>query len=278
MKHLRVDLKLVLGTFCLASIIIMAVFGGLISPHDAETQNLMMSLEPPGNIADGHYLGTDYLGRDILARMASGARVSLAIAVSVVLISGVIGVLLGAMSGFLAGKRDVLIQKIVETVWAFPPVLLAIAVMAFFGASLSNVIIALTLQRWIPYCRLARAQAMTLRTREYVSASRIMGGGMIWILRHHIVPNILPSAIIIGTFTMATAILAESSLSFLGLGVPPGIPTWGGMLAEGRSYITHAWWLAVFPGLGIFMTVLGLNLLGDALRDALDPKRHLNVL
>jgi len=105
-----------------------------------------------------------------------------------------------------------------------------------------------------------------------------MGGGMLWILRHHIVPNILPSAIIIGTFTMATAILAESSLSFLGLGVPPGIPTWGGMLAEGRSYITHAWWLAVFPGLGIFMTVLGLNLLGDALRDALDPKRHLNVL
>jgi len=278
MKHLRVDLKLVLGSICLLSIIIMAVFGGIISPHDAETQNLMMSLEPPGNVAEGHYLGTDYLGRDILARMASGARVSLAIAASVVLISGVIGVLLGAMSGFLAGKRDVLIQKIVETVWAFPPVLLAIAVMAFFGASLSNVIIALTLQRWIPYCRLARAQAMTLRTREYVAASRIMGGGMLWILRHHIVPNILPSAIIIGTFTMATAILAESSLSFLGLGVPPGIPTWGGMLAEGRSYITHAWWLAVFPGMGIFMTVLGLNLLGDALRDALDPKRHLNVL
>ncbi|MCT4474519.1 ABC transporter permease [Bosea sp. SSUT22] len=237
----------------------------------------MFALEPPFGIESGYYLGTDHLGRDLLARMTSGARISLAIAGSVVVLSGVVGVLIGALSGYLAGARDAVIQKVVETFWAFPPILLAIAILAFFGPSLGNVIIALTIQRWIPYCRIARAQALMLRSREYISAAKIMGGGTGWILRHHVLPNLLASAIIIATFTMATAILAESSLSFLGLGVPPNVPTWGGMLAEGRSYITRAWWLAVLPGLGIFLTVLGLNLLGDWLRDQLDPKAALNL-
>ncbi len=271
------EIKFVIGTICLGAIVLLALLGGLVAGHDPNEQNLMFALEPPFGIESGYYLGTDHLGRDLLARMTSGARISLAIAGSVVLLSGVVGVLIGALSGYLAGARDAVIQKVVETFWAFPPILLAIAILAFFGPSLGNVIIALTIQRWIPYCRIARAQALMLRSREYISAAKIMGGGTGWILRHHVLPNLLASAIIIATFTMATAILAESSLSFLGLGVPPNVPTWGGMLAEGRSYITRAWWLAVLPGLGIFFTVLGLNLLGDWLRDQLDPKSALNL-
>lgn len=271
------EIKFVIGTICLGAIVLLALLGGLVAGHDPNEQNLMFALEPPFGIESGYYLGTDHLGRDLLARMTSGARISLAIAGSVVVLSGVVGVLIGALSGYLAGARDAVIQKVVETLWAFPPILLAIAILAFFGPSLGNVIIALTIQRWIPYCRIARAQALMLRSREYISAAKIMGGGTGWILRHHVLPNLLASAIIIATFTMATAILAESSLSFLGLGVPPNVPTWGGMLAEGRSYITRAWWLAVLPGLGIFLTVLGLNLLGDWLRDQLDPKAALNL-
>lgn len=271
------EIKFVIGTICLGAIVLLALLGGLVAGHDPNEQNLMFALEPPFGIESGYYLGTDHLGRDLLARMTSGAPISLAIAGSVVMLSGVVGVLIGALSGYLAGARDAVIQKVVETFWAFPPILLAIAILAFFGPSLGNVIIALTIQRWIPYCRIARAQALMLRSREYISAAKIMGGGTGWILRHHVLPNLLASAIIIATFTMATAILAESSLSFLGLGVPPNVPTWGGMLAEGRSYITRAWWLAVLPGLGIFLTVLGLNLLGDWLRDQLDPKAALNL-
>lgn len=272
------DLKLVVGGLFIGTTLLLAVGGAALTPHDPAHQDLMFALEPPGNWASGYLLGTDHLGRDILARMISGARVSMAIAGAVVLVSGCIGVLVGALSGYLGGLRDMAIQKIVETVWAFPPILLAIAVLAFFGQSLTNVIVALACQRWIPYCRVARAQALMIRSREYVAASKIMGAGTPWIIRRHILPNVMSVSIVVATFTMATAILAESTLSFLGLGVPPDIPTWGGMLAEGRSYITRAWWLAVFPGLAIFITVMGLNLLGDWLRDRFDPKPNLNLV
>lgn len=271
------DLRLVLGLVCVGSILFLAILGGLISGHDPSTQRLIDALEPPLK-AGGFLLGTDHLGRDLLARLTSGARVSLIIAGCVVLLSGLIGVFVGAISGYFSGIRDIVIQKIVEGFWAFPPLLLAIAILAFFGQSLTNVIIALTIQRWIPYCRIARAQALALRSREYIAAAKILGAGTAWILVRHIVPNLLPSAIIIASFTMATAVLAESSLSFLGLGVPSSVVTWGGMLAEGRSYITHAWWIAVLPGAGIFVTVLGLNLLGDWLRDRLDPKQGMSLV
>jgi peptide/nickel transport system permease protein len=270
------QVKFLVGALCIGLVAVMAVGGDFLTPHNPDDQDLLASLQPP--FTSEHVLGTDQLGRDIFARMVSGARVSLAIALSVVLISGVLGVLLGAVSGYLSGWRDVVLQKIVETFWAFPPILLAIAIVALFGQTLPNLIIALTIQRWIPYARLARAQAMSLRSREFIAASKIMGGGTVWILRKHVVPNLFASAIVVATFTMATAIIAEASLSFLGLGVPPGTATWGGMLADGRSYITRAWWLAVFPGVGIFITVIGLNLLGDWLRDQLDPKTDLNLV
>ena len=269
--------KLLAGAACLLLVGGLALFGGRISGFAPNAQSLLDSLQPP--FAGGrHLLGTDQLGRDILARMASGAQVSLLIAATVVLVSGVCGVLLGAVSGTVAGWPDRALQRVVETVWAFPPILLAIVVMAVFGHTLANLILALTLQRWIPYCRMARAEALALRGREFVAASRLMGGGTFWVLRRHILPNLLAAAIVIGSFSMATAIIAEASLSFLGLGVPPGTPTWGGMLAESRAYITRAWWLAVLPGAGIFVTVLGLNLLGDWLRDRLDPQDGLNLV
>ncbi|MDB5596864.1 MAG: oligopeptide permease OppC [Hyphomicrobiales bacterium] len=275
--RLRGNYKLILGAACRLLIVALATLGGFFARHGPLEQDLMASLQPPDLLNPEYPFGTDQLGRDVFSRMVSGARVSLAIAAAVVFISGGIGLLLGAYSGFVAGARDTAIQKLVETVWAFPPILLAITVLTFFGQSLPNVILALSLQRWIPYTRVARAQALTLRDMEYVSASRIMGGGTGWILTRHILPNLIGPAIVVATFSMATAILAESSLSFLGIGVPPEVATYGSMLADGRSYVTQAWWLAVFPGVGIFVTVLGLNLIGDALRDMFDPKSHLNV-
>lgn len=275
--HRYLNAKFVVGALCLGSVFAMALIGNLITPHDSNSQDLMSSLQPPSLGKEAYYFGTDHLGRDIFARMVSGARVSLAIAAAVVMISGVFGVLYGSLSGYWGGVRDVALQKLVETFWAFPPILLALAILAFLGQSLFNIILALSIQRWIPYSRIARAQALVLRNKEFVAASQVMGGGTSWVVAQHIIPNLFSAAIVIGTFSMATAILAEASLSFLGLGVPPEIPTWGGMLAEGRSYVVGAWWIAVFPGLGIFITVLGLNLIGDWLRDQLDPKGALNL-
>jgi peptide/nickel transport system permease protein len=269
------DLKFIIGAFCIGIIMLLAVAGGLLSAYDPIEQDLLSSQLPPGS--EGHVFGTDHLGRDVFARVISGARVSVVVAAAVVILSGVFGVLVGALSGFWGGWRDIVIQKFVETIWAFPAILLALAILAFFGQSLVNLILALSIQRWIPYCRIARAHALVIRNREYVAASRVLGGGTAWIVRQHILPNLISSAIVIATFSMATAILSEASLSFLGLGVPPHIPTWGGMLAEGRSYVTSSWWIAVFPGLAIFLTVLGLNLLGDWCRDLLDPKKSLNL-
>jgi peptide/nickel transport system permease protein len=217
-------------------------------------------------------LGTDNLGRDVLSRVIYGARVSLLVAFAVVFVSGFVGISLGAISGYLGGKTDFVIQKLVEVMWAFPPLLFGITIMAFLGQGLFNLILALVVQRWIPYCRGVRAQALTLRSREFVVASRCLGAGNAQIILRHILPNVIQTSLVIGTFAMASAIIAEASLSFLGVGVPPEIPTWGTMLADARIYISTAWWLPLFPGLCIFITVLGINLLGDALRDILDPR------
>ena len=270
--------KFVIGVICRGLSVGVAVIGPLVSPYAPNRQNLADALTPPFVSGSGHILGTDYLGRDIFARMVSGARISLLISMTVVIISGAVGVAVGALSGYWGGIRDVVIQKVVETFWAFPPILLAIVVMALFGQTLFNLVLALALQRWIPYARLARAHTLRLKNKEFVAAATVLGGGTGWILRRHIFPNLLSPSVVIATFGMATAITTEAGLSFLGLGAPPGTPTWGAMLAEGRSYVTSAWWLAVFPGLGIFLTVLSLNLLGDWLQDQLDPKEDMSVI
>ena len=165
-----------------------------------------------------------------------------------------------------------MVQKAVEVMWAFPPLLFAIAMIAFLGQSLPILVIALVLQRWIPFCRVARAQALSLRSRDFIDAARSLGATHAHILRKHIVPNLMQTSFVIGTFAMATAIISEASLSFLGLGVPRSIPTWGSMLADSRAHISTSWWLPLFPGLFILVTVLGINMLGDGLRDILDPK------
>jgi peptide/nickel transport system permease protein len=274
MKALRPWLKpkTVTGGGIVLLLVFMGVLAPYISPFDPNQQNLLGAMQAPQWMSGQHVLGTDHVGRDILSRIFYGARISLVIALTVVVISGVIGVGLGAISGYFAGKTDFAIQKAVEVVWAFPPLLLAIAIMAFLGQGLGNLILALVIQRWIPYCRVARGQALSLRSRDFVDAARALGARNTRIIMKHILPNLMQQAMVIGTFAMATAIIAEASLSFLGLGVPPHIPTWGGMLADGRAYISTSWWLALFPGLCIFFTVLGINLLGDGMRDIFDPR------
>ena len=264
--------KIIAGGMIVLVLIVVGILAPWISPYDPNGQNLTRVLRPPDWLFGPHLLGTDAVGRDILSRLFYGARISLVIALMVVIISGAVGVVLGAISGYFAGFIDFAIQKLVEVVWAFPPLLLAIAIMAFLGQGLENLILALVSQRWIAYCRVARGQALSLRTREFVDAARSLGANHTRIILHHIMPNLFPSAVVIGTFSMASAIISEAALSFLGLGVPPEIPTWGSMLADGRTYISTSWWLALFPGLCIFFTVLGINLLGDGLRDILDPR------
>jgi peptide/nickel transport system permease protein len=264
--------KILVGGAIVFVLVVAGVLAPWIAPYDPNAQNLAMALKPPQWLFGQHVLGTDAVGRDILSRLFYGARVSLLIAVLVVVISGVVGIGLGAISGYFAGTVDFAIQKLVEVIWAFPPLLLAIAIMAFLGQGLDNLILALVVQRWISYCRVARGQALSLRTREFVEAARALGASNARIILRHIMPNLFQSALVIGTFAMASAIISEAALSFLGLGVPPEIPTWGSMLADGRTYISTSWWLALFPGLCIFFTVLGINLLGDGLRDLLDPR------
>ena len=268
----RIHVKAFTGSVIMLAFIAVGFFGPTLAPHNPNEQNLASLLKPPQGIGTPNVLGTDNLGRDILSRVIHGARISLVIAFAVVFVSGFIGVTLGAVSGYIGGKTDFLIQKLVEVMWAFPPLLLGITIMAFLGQGLFNLILALVAQRWIPYCRIVRGQALSLRQREFVVAAQCLGATRRQIITRHIIPNLLQTSLVVGTFAMASSIIAEASLSFLGVGVPPEIPTWGTMLADSRIYISTAWWLPLFPGLCIFVTVLGINLLGDGLRDILDPR------
>jgi peptide/nickel transport system permease protein len=268
----RLHAKAFSGGSIVLIFILLGVFGPWLAPHDPNKQELTAMMKPPQGMGGAHVLGTDNLGRDILSRIVYGARVSLLVAFAVVFVSGLIGVILGATSGYIGGKADFLIQKLVEVIWAFPPLLLGITIMAFMGQGLTNLIIALVAQRWIPYCRVVRGQALSLRERDFVMAARCLGATKSQIIGRHILPNLIQTSLVIGTFAMASSIIAEASLSFLGVGVPPDIPTWGTMLADARIYISTSWWMPLFPGLCIFITVLGINLLGDALRDILDPR------
>jgi len=268
----RLHVKAFTGGLIVLTFILVGIFGPMLAPHDPNKQQLTAMMKAPQGIGSANALGTDNLGRDILSRVIHGSRVSLLIAFAVVFVSGFIGVTLGAISGFFGGKVDFIIQKLVEVVWAFPPLLLGITIMAFLGQGLFNLILALVAQRWIPYCRVVRGQTLSLRSRDFVTAAQCLGASNRQIITRHIIPNLIQTSLVIGTFAMASSIIAEASLSFLGVGVPPEIPTWGTMLADARIYISTSWWMPLFPGLCIFVTVLGINLLGDALRDLLDPR------
>ncbi len=248
---------------------IAALAGPSISRYDPAAQTLSQRLEPPSR---AHVLGLDELGRDILARLVSGARISLAVGLAVVSVSSLVGMLLGSIAGYFGGLVDDLISRVVDVLMAFPGILLAIGMVAVLGPSLTNVILALCVIGWVGYARLVRGQALRAREFEYVQAARALGAGPARIILRHVLPSAFPAVIVQATLGMAGAIIAEASLSFLGLGVQPPTPSWGTMLDAGRSHLFDAPHLTLFPGLAIATLVLGFNFLGDGLRDKLDPK------
>ncbi|HSB79125.1 MAG TPA: ABC transporter permease [Candidatus Methylomirabilis sp.] len=267
-----------IGLFILLGVAASALFAPMISPHDPLTQEITQRLKWPGwtdPAGRTYLLGTDHLGRDILSRLIFGARISLIIGLSAVIIAGTIGTLLGLIAGYEGGRVDDFCMRLTDTMLAMPFILLALAVIAVLGPSLRNIIFVLGISSWVSYARVVRAEVLSLRTREFVAATKALGSGGGRIVFRHLLPNVLTPVIVIATLEVARMIILESALSFLGLGVQPPTPTWGGMLADGRAYLSTAWWLATFPGLSIMLTVLGINLLGDWLRDVLDPRLQL---
>lgn len=271
----RGRIKTLIGGAALTAVVLCAIFAPFLAPQDPLRQSLRDSLRPPlshERRSAAFVLGADNLGRDVLSRLLFGSRVSVAVGLVTVTIAAAIGCTLGAIAGFYGGYLDYVLSKVAEMFLALPFLLLGIAMMAFLGASLLNLVLVLVVRQWVQYFRVVRAEVIALKEREFVIAAQAIGAKPGRIMFRHILPNCMASIIVIGTFAMATVILSEASLSFLGLGVPPSIPTWGSMLSEGRSYVYRAWWLTFFPGLVIFITVLAINLLGDGLRDRWDPK------
>jgi len=256
-------------------VLIMAVGAEAIAPHDPTLQSLRLRTKPPvwmDGSEVGFIIGTDALGRDLLSRIIYGARISLIVGVASVFIQGTIGVLAGLIAGYFGGIVDNIIMRLADIQQAIPFLILAVAVAAVADASLFNIILILGIAGWVPYGRVVRGQVLSVREREFIEAARALGSSHLRIIFVHVLPNVMSSITVIGTLTISTMILAEASLSYLGLGVPPSTPTWGGMVAAGRDYLSTAAWVSIFPGIAIFLTVLSINLLGDRLRDILDPK------
>jgi peptide/nickel transport system permease protein len=260
------------------AIVLVTLLAPWVAPHDPLTVNIRHRLAPPawmpGGTAD-HLLGTDQIGRDLLSRVIYGGRVSLLVGVSAVLLSSTLGVLLGLAAGYSGGRLDWLIMTLVNVMLTFPFVLLALAVIAVLGPSLLNMILVLGAADWPLYCRVIRSETMAIREREFITASRALGGSHVRIVFRQIFPNLVSAIVVISTLQVARVIILESFLSFLGLGVQPPTPAWGNMLGEGRVYMLNSWWIAAFPGLAIFVTTLAINLMGNGLRDWLDPHMKL---
>jgi len=271
MWHLRMG---VLGAFLIFCLIFVALFCPYLAPHDPFKQDITKRLWKPAFLAGGkaeYPLGSDHLGRDLLTRLMYGTRISLVVGISAVILMLVVGVSLGLIAGYFGGKADAAISFLVNSMMGFPFILLAMSLVAVLGASLQNIIIALGCTGWPVFTRVIRIETMKLREREFILAAKSLAFSTRRILAHHILPNLLPAIIVLATVEVARAIIRESLLSFLGLGIQPPTPSWGVMLAEGRDYMLLQWWLAAFPGMAIFMAALGINLLGDALRDLVDP-------
>ena len=261
-------------------VVVAVVFGAAfgapwLTAYDPTEQDITNRLKPPGSPDPSgrlHFLGTDHLGRDLLARVIFGARPALMVGFAAVAISGILGMVVGLVSGYFGGRTDDVFMRLADIQLAFPFILLAIAVIGVLGPSLPVIIVVIGVSSWVVYARVVRGSVLSLREREFVQAAQALGSGDGRILLRHILPNALTPWLVVATLDMARVIVIESALSFLGLCVQPPTPTWGGMLADGRVYISTAWWLATFPGLAILVTVLGINLFGDGLRDTLDPR------
>ncbi len=258
------------GLAVLTLLVLVAAFAPLIATHDPYAQDLALTLQAPGN---GHLFGTDELGRDIFSRLVWGARITLTIIFLVSVVVGPIGLIIGTTAGYLGGKVDTVMMRITDIFLSFPSLILSLAFVAALGPSLNNAIVAIALTSWPPIARLARAEAMTFRKADYISAARLQGASPARIIVKSIMPMCLPSVLIRLTLNMATVILTAAGLGFLGLGAQPPLPEWGAMIATGRRYMLDSWWLVTFPGISILTVSLAFNLLGDGLRDALDPKQ-----
>ena len=262
------DKKALVGSVVLTIFLISAIFGNVISPYDPSDMAFDM-MEPP---SWSHPLGTDDLGRDLLRRIIVGTQVSLFVGISTVVIALIAGLILGVLAGYLGGWVDHVIMRYIDLQWAFPNFIIAVYLVAVFGTGLSNVIVAISLAFVDDFARIARGMVLSIKEEQYVAAARTVGVSDIRIMWRHILPNAAAPIIVQATVSISYAILGEASLSFLGLGVDASTPTWGLILADGRSFISRAWWLGIFPGLAIMLTVLSINFLGDTLRDFLDVR------
>jgi peptide/nickel transport system permease protein len=267
--------KLVIGVSMLSLVLLCGIFAPALAPHDPLRQNLAMKLRPPGNYERGfgwHLLGTDHLGRDILSRLVHGARVSLSITVIAILVSGALGTAVGLVGGYRGGRIDDLLMRLTEVQLACPFILLALAVAAVLRPTLRNTIIVLAISGWVIYAKVVRSRVLSLRESEFLVAACALGASGPRLVVRHLLPNLISTCIVLASVEAARMIILESSLTFLGLGVQPPNASWAGMLRDGKLYISSAWWYTTFPGLAIMITVLGLNIVGDSLRDLLDPK------
>jgi len=258
------------GLTLAALAVLAALAAPVLAPHDPVKGDFSQGLRPPGT--PGHPLGTDQLGRDTLSRVLYGARVALFIGLCTVLLTAIVGGLLGLLAGFFEGWPGTVLMRIADVQLSFPFILLALTINAIVGLGLRNIIVSLSVAGWVVYARVVRGEVLSVKEREFVHAARALGLGRARLLLRHILPNVAPSIVIVGSLQFAQFIVAEAAISFLGFGVQPPTPAWGSMLSESRDYLYVAWWLAAFPGAALAVTALGINLVGDWLRDVLDPK------
>jgi peptide/nickel transport system permease protein len=275
MRLRRRQTKLLFGVAVVAVVVLLGIFADVLAPHDPLRQNLAAKLAPPASYERDfgwHVLGTDHLGRDILSRLVYGARVSLFITATAVLVSGTLGTVVGLVSGYRGGKIDDLLMRLTEVQLACPFILLALAVAAVLRPNLRNTVIVLAVSGWVVYAKVVRSRVLSMRDCEFLVAARALGGTGARLVFRHLLPNMISTCIVLATVEGARMIILESALTFLGLGVQPPNASWGGMLRDGKLYISSAWWYTTFPGVAIMLTVLGLNVVGDSLRDLLDPR------
>ncbi len=274
-RSLRRSRLALVGCIILALIVLVALAAPLLAPYNPELVDIRNRLKPPAWLDGGtpaYLLGTDNVGRDITSRIIYGARVSLFVGLATVFLGGLFGTVLGVVAGYFRGRLETAIMRLVDIQLAFPSILLAVAIMAILGPSVRNVILVLSLATWASFCRIARGQTLAVCNQEYVMAAHALGARHALVILKYVVPNILSPLIVLASFAIATNIINEASLSFLGVGVPPTTPTWGGMLSEGRNYLRLAWWVSTLPGIALMLTVYSVNVIGDWLRDYLDPR------
>ncbi len=269
-RRRRTGWQTYVGGGVFAAIVVIAVLAPWISPHDTSKQDLLNTFAPPST--SGYWMGTDELGRDVLSRVIGGARISLFTGIVSALISVAIGLPLGLVAGFFAGRTDMLLGRLFDAVLGIPSILMALGLSAVLGPSLWVIVVSLGAVWWASYARIVRSEALSLAQAQFIEAARSTGCTNWRLIFRYMLPNVMPIIIALAPLTIASGILVEASLSFLGVGVRPPTPTWGAMLSIGRNYVRSAWWLSTFPGLAIVLTILCLNLLGDGLRDKTDPK------